>query len=59
MTKVSVNEIVTKASVGPDWQRSLLVLTVTVVSVVAISVLYWGQSIFIPVALRCVSHLSA
>ena len=41
----------TKASVGPDWQRSLMILTFTVVSVVAITVLYWGQSIFIPVAL--------
>jgi predicted PurR-regulated permease PerM len=41
----------TKASVGPNWQRSLIILTFTVVSVVAISALYWGQSIFIPVAL--------
>ncbi len=41
----------TKASIGPNWQRSLIILTFTVVSVVAISVLYWGQSIFIPVAL--------
>lgn len=41
----------TKASVGTSWQRSIIVLTVTVVSVVAITVLYWAQSIFIPVAL--------
>jgi predicted PurR-regulated permease PerM len=41
----------TKASVGTSWQRSINVLTVTVVSVVAITVLYWAQSIFIPVAL--------
>ena len=41
----------TKASVGTSWQRSIIVLTVTVVSVVAITILYWAQSIFIPVAL--------
>jgi predicted PurR-regulated permease PerM len=41
----------TKASVGSNGQRSLNLLTFTVVSVVAISVLYWAQSIFIPVAL--------
>ncbi len=41
----------TKASVGASWQRSIIVLTVTVVSVVAIAILYWAQSIFIPVAL--------
>jgi predicted PurR-regulated permease PerM len=41
----------TKASVGTTWQRSIIVLTVTVVSVVAITILYWAQSIFIPVAL--------
>ena len=51
MTKVSVNEIVTKVAVVPDWQRSLTILTFTVVSVVAITILYWGQSIFIPVVL--------
>ena len=44
-------EIMTKASVGTNWQRSIIVLTVTVVSVVAITILYWAQSIFIPVAL--------
>ena len=41
----------TKASVGASWQRSIIVLTVTVVSVVAIAILYSAQSIFIPVAL--------
>ena len=41
----------TKASVGASWQRSIIVLTFTVVSVVAIAILYWAQSIFIPVAL--------
>jgi len=41
----------TKATVGPDWQRALVLLTGTVVCVVAVSVLYWAQSIFIPVAL--------
>ncbi len=51
MRNISVNEIATRASVGPDWQRSVTILTFTVVSVVAITILYWGQSIFIPVAL--------
>jgi predicted PurR-regulated permease PerM len=52
MRNVSVNEIVTRgASVGPDWQRSISILTFTVVSVVAITILYWAQSIFIPVTL--------
>ncbi len=41
----------TKATVGPNWQRSVIILTVTVVSVTAITVLYWGQAVFIPVAL--------
>jgi predicted PurR-regulated permease PerM len=47
----SGNDIMTKASVGPNFQRSLIILTFTVVSVATIGVLYWGQSIFIPVAL--------
>jgi predicted PurR-regulated permease PerM len=47
----SGKDIMTKASVGPNFQRSLNILTFTVVSVVAITVLYWGQSIFIPIAL--------
>jgi predicted PurR-regulated permease PerM/CheY-like chemotaxis protein len=51
MTKVPAEETVTKATVGPDWQRAIVILTITVVSVVAITILYWGQSIFIPVAL--------
>ena len=33
------------------WQRSIVLLSGTVITVVAISVLYWAQSIFIPVAL--------
>ena len=42
----------TKTSGGPELAaRASLCLTVTVVSVVAIAVLYWAQSIFIPVAL--------
>jgi predicted PurR-regulated permease PerM len=45
------NDIMTKASVGPNFQRSLTILTFTVVSVVAITILYWGQSILVPVAL--------
>jgi predicted PurR-regulated permease PerM len=38
-------------SAGVQWQRSIVLLTGTVMSVVAITVLYWAQSIFIPVAL--------
>ena len=36
---------------APQWQRSIVLLSGTVVAVVAVSVLYWAQSIFIPVAL--------
>jgi predicted PurR-regulated permease PerM len=39
------------ARVAPQWQRSIVLLSGTVISVVAVSVLYWAQSIFIPVAL--------
>lgn len=34
-----------------DWQRSLVTLAATVLTVVIIAVLYWARSIFIPVAL--------
>lgn len=34
-----------------DWQRALVTLTVTVVTVVVVALLYWARSIFIPVAL--------
>jgi predicted PurR-regulated permease PerM len=34
-----------------DWQRSLVTLAATVVTVAIIAVLYWARSIFIPVAL--------
>ena len=40
-----------KASVGTSWQRAIIILTGIVVSVVAITILYWGQAILIPVAL--------
>ncbi len=43
--------MITKTSVGTAWQRALITLTGTVVSVVAIAALYWAQSVFIPVAL--------
>jgi predicted PurR-regulated permease PerM len=33
------------------WQRSLVTLTATVVTVVIIAVLYWARSVFIPVTL--------
>jgi predicted PurR-regulated permease PerM len=38
-------------SAAPQWQRSIVLLSGTVVAVVIVSVLYWAQSIFIPVAL--------
>ncbi|MBA4065400.1 MAG: hypothetical protein C0501_17140 [Isosphaera sp.] len=34
-----------------DWQRSLVTLTATVVTVVLVAVLYWARSVFIPIAL--------
>jgi len=34
-----------------DWQRSLVTLAATVLTVTIIAVLYWAKSIFIPVAL--------
>ena len=34
-----------------DWQRALVTLAATVLTVVIIAVLYWARSIFIPVAL--------
>ncbi len=36
---------------GLDWQRSIVLLSGTAIAVVAVTVLYWAQSIFIPVAL--------
>jgi predicted PurR-regulated permease PerM len=36
---------------GPQWQRAIVLLSGTVISVVAIAILYFAQSIFIPVAL--------
>ena len=41
----------TKGSGGLDWQRSIVLLSGTAIAVVAVAVLYWAQSIFIPVAL--------
>jgi predicted PurR-regulated permease PerM len=38
-------------STTPAWQRSLVVLTGTVVSLVVVGCLYWAQTVFIPVAL--------
>jgi predicted PurR-regulated permease PerM len=43
--------VVTKTSVGAGWQRAVITLTGTVISVVVIATLYWAQSVFIPVAL--------
>ena len=35
----------------PSWQLALIILTGTVVGVVAVSCLYWARTVFIPVAL--------
>src|SRR6516162_1232252 len=35
----------------PTWQRALIVLTATMVSVVVVATLYWAQKLFIPLAL--------
>src|SRR5262249_11841238 len=43
--------VVTKRSVGAGWQRAVIALTGTGISVVVIATLYWAQSVFIPVAL--------
>ena len=42
----------TKGSPLAPWQCSIVLLSGTVVTVVAVSVLYWAQSIFIPVCSR-------
>src|SRR5262245_3363597 len=34
-----------------DWQRSLVTLAATVLTVVTVAALYWAKSIFVPVAL--------
>jgi predicted PurR-regulated permease PerM len=36
---------------SPTWQRALILLTATLVSVVVIATLYWAQKLFIPLAL--------
>jgi predicted PurR-regulated permease PerM len=36
---------------GADWQRAIVLLSGTVISVVGVAILYFAQSIFIPVAL--------
>jgi predicted PurR-regulated permease PerM len=41
----------TRGSGSSDWQRSIVLLSGTVIAVVAVTMLYWAQSIFIPVAL--------
>ena len=42
----------TKASGGTDWQRSIVLLSGTVDRCRPVTVLYWAQSIFIPVCAR-------
>jgi predicted PurR-regulated permease PerM len=37
--------------VAQQWQRALVLMAGTMISVVTVAVLYWAQSIFIPVAL--------
>ena len=48
---VKKDRLMTRGSGGSDWQRSIVLLSGTVIAVVAVTVLYWAQSIFIPVAL--------
>ncbi len=40
-----------KTTSAVEWQRAIVLLSGTVVTVVAVTILYWAQSIFIPVAL--------
>jgi len=35
----------------PDWQRAIILLSGTVVAVVAVGCLYWAQAVFVPLAL--------
>jgi predicted PurR-regulated permease PerM len=42
---------VAKTSAVPGWQLAVIILTGTVVSVVAVTCLYWARTVFIPVAL--------
>jgi predicted PurR-regulated permease PerM len=39
------------ATAPPHWQRTLAVLTGTVVAVAVVALLYWAQAVLIPVAL--------
>src|SRR5262245_49976689 len=34
-----------------EWQRALVVLSATVVTAVVVAMLYWAQSVFVPLAL--------
>jgi predicted PurR-regulated permease PerM len=40
-----------KTGLIPDWQRAVIVLTATVVTVVVVAGLYWAQTVLIPFAL--------
>src|SRR4051794_5382508 len=42
---------VTKALVSAPWQRALIILTTTVVGAIVVSLLYWAQVVFMPLAL--------
>jgi predicted PurR-regulated permease PerM len=42
---------VAKVASLPNWQRAVIVLAGTVISVVVVACLYWAQLVFIPVAL--------
>jgi predicted PurR-regulated permease PerM len=40
-----------KTAQTPDWQRALILLTTTVVTVAVVATLYWAQTVLIPFAL--------
>ncbi len=40
-----------KSTVTPDWQRALIILTGTVLTVVVVAAIYWAKVVLIPVAL--------
>jgi predicted PurR-regulated permease PerM len=42
---------VAKSPAAPQWQRALLALSGTVIATVVIAVLYWAQTVLIPLAL--------
>src|SRR5262245_24972047 len=48
---VTEDRLMAAASINLPWQRSLFLLTTTIVGVVVVGTMYWAQIVFIPVAL--------